>query len=163
MSNISHSWSVITVWSKLSPGFLCVVLCVFVTLQFCPCFGSSWCILGHELCDFADEIRLLSATFAGLAPFLQNLLQVLHLELFQVHWTQVQLFVCMGWKKNSQTSQTIGDSWSLMCQKPLKTIYYMHVIKKVFQIWLVIFFLRFIVSNNKFVTTLHFFCKGRDD
>lgn len=99
MSNISHSWSVITVWSKLSPGFLCVVLCVFVTLQFCPCFGSSWCILGHELCDFADEIRLLSATFAGLAPFLQNLLQVLHLELFQVHWTQVQLFVCMGWKK----------------------------------------------------------------
>lgn len=64
------------------------------SLQFCPCLGGCRGVLGHELGDFADEVGLFGAAFAGLAPFLQDLLQVFHLELLQVHCGQVQLFVC---------------------------------------------------------------------
>jgi len=62
-------------------------------LQICPCFGGRGGVLGHELGDFADEVGLFGAAFTGLAPLLQNLLQVLHLELLQVHCVQIQLFV----------------------------------------------------------------------
>lgn len=62
--------------------------------QLCPCFGRSGRILGHQLADFANKVGLLGTAFAGLAPLLQDLLQVLHLQLLQVHRGQVQLFVC---------------------------------------------------------------------
>lgn len=63
-------------------------------LQLRPCFGGSRGVLRHELSDSADEVGLLGAALAGLAPLLQDLLQILHLQLLQVHRGQVQLFVC---------------------------------------------------------------------
>lgn len=54
-------------------------------LQVCPCVGGCRRVLGHQLCDFADEVGLFGAALARLAPLLQDLLQVLHFKLFQVH------------------------------------------------------------------------------
>ena len=62
--------------------------------EVCPCLGGRRSVLGHELCDFTDEVRLLCAAFTRLAPLLQDLLEVLHLELLQVHRAQVHLLVC---------------------------------------------------------------------
>lgn len=73
------------------------------SLQICSCFGSCGGVLGHEFCDFADEVWLFSAAFTRLAPLLQNLLQVFHFKLLQVHCGQVQLLVC---KKKEHLRET---------------------------------------------------------
>lgn len=79
-------------YSPGRPPELCF-MCFRPWLQICPCSGCCRGVLGHELCDFADEVGLFGAAFAGLAPLLQDLLQVLHFKLFQVHCGQIELFV----------------------------------------------------------------------
>lgn len=63
-------------------------------LQVCPCLGCVRRVLGHELGDLPDEIGFLRAALTRLSPFIQNLFQVLHLQLLQVHCAQVHLFIC---------------------------------------------------------------------
>ena len=72
--------------------------CASLRLQVSPCLSGCRRVFGHQLGDLSDEVGLLSAAFAGLIPLLQDLLQVLHLQLLQVHRGQVQLFVCRGVK-----------------------------------------------------------------
>lgn len=71
-------------------------------LQVCPCLGGGGRVLWHQLGYFADEVGLLCAAFARLAPLLQDLLQVLHLQLLQVHRGQVQLLVCRRERRRNQ-------------------------------------------------------------
>lgn len=81
--------------------------------QLCPCSGGGGGVLGHQLGDFTNEVGLLGAAFAGLAPLLQDLLQVLHLQLLQVHRGQVQLFVCKDQRKdNDATAPPVAQWWN---------------------------------------------------
>ena len=69
-------------------------------------------MFGLDLLDPLDVVGLLQAAVASLFPVAQDLLQVAHLELFQVHALEVNLLVC---EQKNQVSDTTYTSCRRQC------------------------------------------------